>query len=148
MSGGGKSTALAELSRRGCATVDSDRGGWIEVVHGEPLWREDRITELLDRARPRSLFVGGTVANQALFYDRFDAVVLLTAPLDTLLDRVAVRSGNDFGKAPHERAAIVRDHAMIEPLLRTAATHVIDTAGGIDDVVDQLLAVAGGASRG
>jgi dephospho-CoA kinase len=39
MSGVGKSTALAELTQRGFATVDKDEGPWFHVVDGEPLWR-------------------------------------------------------------------------------------------------------------
>jgi hypothetical protein len=42
MSGTGKSSALAELARRGHRVVDTDYGGWIEG-EAEPLWREDRI---------------------------------------------------------------------------------------------------------
>lgn len=62
MSGVGKSTALAELARRGFDTVDTDYGHWIHVVDGEPLWREPLIDELLCRPRIRPLFVQGTVA--------------------------------------------------------------------------------------
>jgi predicted ATPase len=36
MSGASKSVALAELARRGYATVDTHEGSWIEVVDGEP----------------------------------------------------------------------------------------------------------------
>jgi hypothetical protein len=38
------------------------------------------------------LFIAGCVGNQAAVYDRFDAVVLLSAPLDVILDRVADRT--------------------------------------------------------
>jgi predicted ATPase len=38
MSGTGKSSALAELARRGHRVVDTDYGGWIEG-EAEPLWR-------------------------------------------------------------------------------------------------------------
>ena len=61
MSGVGKSTALAELSRRGYATVDSDCGPWIEVVAGEPLWRESLIEALLEQPRERPLFIQGVL---------------------------------------------------------------------------------------
>jgi dephospho-CoA kinase len=40
MSGVGKSTAMAELARRGFDTVDTDCGEWINVVDGEPLRQE------------------------------------------------------------------------------------------------------------
>ena len=83
MSATGKSTALAELARRGHRVVDTDDDGWIEDVpqHDgagcEPLWREDRIDALLAGHADGALFVSGCVANQGRFYPRFDAVVLL-----------------------------------------------------------------------
>ncbi len=80
MSGVGKSTALAELARRGFETVDTDDGDWIEVVDGERLWVEPRIVALLAGRRDGALFVQGTVANQGRFSGQFDAIVLLSAP--------------------------------------------------------------------
>ena len=108
MSGTGKSSALAELGQRGFRVVDTDHPGWREyreyvdssdeVRRGEWLWVEERITGLLDSDVGRSLFIAGGVRNQAKFYDRFDAVVLLSAPADVILDRVARRTTNYYGK--------------------------------------------------
>lgn len=145
MSGVGKSTALAELARRGYATVDTDDGPWIELIEGEPLWREPLIEGLLNRPRERPLFVQGTVANQGRFYDRFDAIVLLTAPTDVVLDRIARRTNNPFGKTAEERSRILADIAEVEPLLRRSATHEIDTARPLSEVVDVLAGIADGA---
>ncbi|GAY15353.1 AAA family ATPase [Mycobacterium sp. shizuoka-1] len=142
MSGVGKSTALDALARRGYPTVDTDDGNWIHLVDGEPLWREPMIDELLNRPRTAPLFVQGTVANQGRFYHRFDAIVLLTAPAEIMLDRLERRTNNAFGKHPDERARILSDLAGIEPLLRQAATHVIDTARPLPDVVDLLVDIA------
>ncbi|MGK2880172.1 MAG: hypothetical protein ACSLE6_05055 [Mycobacterium sp.] len=94
MSGVGKSTALAELARRGFTTVDTDYGPWSHVDDGEPLWREPMIHSLLDRPRSTPLFIQGTVANQGRFYRRFDAIVLLTAPIEVIFDRLDTRTNN------------------------------------------------------
>lgn len=145
MSGVGKSTALAELARRGYATVDTDDGHWIEVVDGEPLWREPLIDELLKQRRDAPLFVQGTVANQWRFYDRFDAIVLLTAPTNVIVDRVRRRPHNPFGKTAEERARILADIAETEPLLRQSASHEIDTVRPLSEVVDILADIADGA---
>ncbi|WP_285030316.1 AAA family ATPase [Mycolicibacterium sp. lyk4-40-TYG-92] len=142
MSGVGKSTALAGLAQRGYATVDTDDGPWIDVIDGEPLWRESLIAELLAQHRDGPLFVQGTVANQWRFYDRFDAVVLLTAPTDVVLNRVQRRTNNPFGKTAAERARILADIAEIEPLLRRSATHEIDTTRPLPDVIDALATIA------
>jgi hypothetical protein len=152
MSGTGKSSALAELGRRGYRVVDTDDPGWREyredaeasdpLRRGEWLWVEDRITELLDADDDPPLFVQGCVRNQSTFYDRFDAVVLLSAPADVLLDRIARRTTNDYGKTPVERAMILDDLARVEPLLREGCTHELDAGRPLDEVVDDLVAIA------
>src|SRR5215211_5795759 len=119
MSGTGKSTALAELGRRGHRILDTDDPGWIvrvEASHGtEPMWDLDRVAALLDGHRAGWLFVSACVANQGALYERFDAVVLLSAPLDVILDRVRHRA-NPFGLRPGDRETIARDLAAFEPL--------------------------------
>ena len=158
MPGGGKSSALAELSRRGYRVVDTDDPGWceyrpyaapIDVLHrGEFHWVEERMTALLDSADARALFVAGRVSNQSTFYDRFDAVVLLSAPTDVLLDRVASRTANSYGKSELERAEILADLAEIEPVLRASCTHEVDASRPLDSVIADLIAIAARPARG
>jgi dephospho-CoA kinase len=142
MSGAGKSTALAELARRGFATIDTDCGPWIHVIDGEPLWREPLIHALLNQPRETPLFVQGTVANQGRFYDRFDAIVLLSAPTEVIFDRLDRRTNNPFGKTQSECERIANDIAEIEPLLRQAATHEINTTRPLTEVVEELVKIA------
>jgi dephospho-CoA kinase len=142
MSGTGKSAALRELERRGHQVVDTDYGDWIDASRPEPLWREDRIAALLDEHAEGTLFVAGCVANQGRFYPRFDAVVVLSAPLEVILERVAARESNDFGKSDEERARIVRDVETVEPLLRAGATAEIDTQVPLSEVVSDLERIA------
>jgi dephospho-CoA kinase len=148
MSGTGKSSALAELARRGHRVVDTDYGGWTEDgpsadgQGSERLWREDRIDRLLAEHENGVLFVSGCVANQGRFYPRFDAVVLLSAPVEVILERIAGRDTNDFGKTDAERELILRDLATVEPLLRAGATVEIDTRLALDVVADQLERIA------
>jgi len=142
MSGTGKSTVLAELARRGHDVVDTDEGAWCEEVGGERLWRAAPMEALLAEHAGATLVVSGTVPNQGRFYDRFDAVVLLSAPLEVLLERVRTRETNDFGKRDAERARIVSDHAAVEPLLRAGATAEIDTRRPLHEVADELEGIA------
>jgi hypothetical protein len=152
LSGTGKSSALGELGRRGYRVADTDDPGWREyrayvepsdeLHRGEWLWVEDRMTELLDSDDGRPLFVAGCVRNQSKFYDRFDAVVLLSAPADVILDRVARRTTNNYGKTPLERAMIVVDLTEVEPLLREGCTHELDASRALDEVVADLIAIA------
>ena len=125
----------------GRRVVDTDYGDWI-VSGPEPLWREDRIAALLDEDEDGTLFLSGCVANQGRFYERFDAVVLLSAPADVILERVATRETNDFGKSGDDRERILSDLETVEPLLRRGATSEIDTRAPLDDVVDALERIA------
>ena len=104
MSGVGKSTLLAGLAQRGHTVVDTDFDGW--VLEDGP-WDEPRMHDLLTHVG--SVVVSGTVENQVQFYGYFDHVVLLSAPLQTLLDRVTERSSNPYGtsKAPARRRSTV-----------------------------------------
>lgn len=140
MSGTGKSSALVALGRLGFQVVDTDEPGWTEWSDDERgyVWREDRITELLAREGGRSLYVSGTVSNQGRFYPRFDAVVLLSAPAEVLLTRIANRTNNSYGKSPDQRELILRDLAEAEPLLRTTCTHEIDATQSLESIVGQL----------
>lgn len=150
MSGTGKTTILEELARRGHRTVETDDPGWIvetwlpEIRAMERLWIPERIEALLDGHADGHVFIQGTVRNQRAFYPRFDAVVLLSAPLETMLERIESRTNNPFGKNEEERYRIVEDRATIEPLLRASATHEIDTSIPVDEVADRLEAIASG----
>ena len=143
MSGTGKSTALDELGRRGFRVVDTDGPGWSEWVPAtsEWLWREDRIAELLASEEDGVLYVSGCMSNQGKFYDRFDAVVLLSAPLEVILERVANRTTNDYGKGPGELDLIRFHLETVEPLLRATSTHELDASKPLDDVVDELVTI-------
>jgi shikimate kinase len=141
MSGTGKSSALAELERLGFRVVDTDDPGWTEWSDLEEgyVWREDRIQTLLQSEGGPSLYVSGTVSNQGRFYDRFDAVVLLSAPAELLLSRLDNRTTNPYGKTPEQRELILHHLAEVEPLLRRTCTHEIDAAQPLAEVVKQLV---------
>jgi shikimate kinase len=62
------------------------------------------------------------VSNRGRFYDRFEHVVLLSAPIHVLLDRVRDRTNNPYGKTPEQQAAIEQYLVTVEPLLRAGAT--------------------------
>jgi adenylate kinase family enzyme len=153
MSGTGKSTVLAELAKRGYRVVDTGYDGWSEDVPladgfgSEPLWREDRMSALLADDAAGPLIVSGCVSNQGKFYDRFDAVVLLSVPVDVLLERITSRVGNPFGKDPVERERILRDLETVEPRLRVTSTAEIDATRPLPEVVDAVEALALGAAH-
>lgn len=140
MSGAGKSTLLAELARRGHETIDTDYGGW---EHPFGYWDETRMSALLENER--DVVVSGTVENQGRFYDRFELVVLLSAPVEVLIARVSTRTNNPYGRTAKQRAEIRRYVVEVEPLLRTGAHIELDgrrPIAELADTVEQLMANA------
>ena len=154
MSGTGKSTALRALAARGHRTVDTDTDEWrrwsaLPDGSRDWIWREEAMTALLDGHDDGHLFVAGCKSNQGVFYPRFDEVVLLSAPADVILARVAARTTNPYGKSPQERADILANLAAVEPLLRATATAEIDATAPVEAVVEQVekIAASGAARR-
>ena len=142
MSGTGKSSLLDELAARGHQAVDTDYGDYFRTVDGESLWREDRISALLDGATdelPGVLFIQGTTRNQVRFYPRFDHIVLLSAPPEILAERLAARAGNPYGKDPAELAETLTYQQTVEPLLRASATLEVVTTIPVARVADIVL---------
>jgi len=145
MSGVGKSTLIRELSARGYKAIDTDTDEWSEWVidAGELdwVWREDRIHRLLSTADAEVLFVSGCKSNQGKFYARFDHVVLLSAPSPVLVERLATRTTNLYGKHPDEIAQVLEYVRTVEPLLRRTASLEIDTSASLEQVIETILSL-------
>jgi shikimate kinase len=154
MSGTGKSTLVDELSARGYKAIDADSDEWSQWVPAgsgsEPgdspvrenedwVWREDGIADLLATEDTDILFLSGCAANMGLFVPWFDHIILLSAPADTIVERLATRTNNAYGKRPDEVARVLALQQTIEPLLRDIATHEIDTRPPVDQVVATVL---------
>jgi dephospho-CoA kinase len=139
MSGTGKSSVVRELVARGYKAVDTD-DGWTEPQpDGRQMWREDAIQALLTTEDADVLFVAGCEENQAKFHAQFDHIVLLSAPLETLVERLATRSNNSYGKAPEELGRFLDDVETVEPLLRRVASHEVRTTVPVNEVVTTVL---------
>jgi len=158
MSGTGKSTVIRELARRGYKAIDADSGcwsHWVDLRTGFPapppargeygwdeldwMWREDRIRCLLSIEGPGLLFLAGTSANQGKFYPRFDQVILLSAPAEVLVERLATRRDNRYGTTPRTLARVLEHLETVEPRMRQTADHEIDTRAPLEEVVARVL---------
>ncbi|PNY80425.1 AAA family ATPase [Deinococcus koreensis] len=146
MSGTGKTSVLGELQARGFETVETDVDDWCVwgALPGSAdegwLWREGRMRELLARPRTRPLFISGCVANQGQFYPLFDHVVLLSAPVDVILERVRARTHNPYGKTPEQQAELLNHLRDVEPLLRAGADLELDSSRlGVGELADALI---------
>ncbi len=143
MSGTGKSSVLRVLAERGHAVVDTDTDEWSEWVGDGWNWREGAIAALLNGHEHGHLFLAGCHTNQGRFYDRLDAVVLLSAPAEILLERIDARTDNPYGKSLVERELVLRHLAEVEPLLRATATAELDATAPLDVLADRLEQIAG-----
>lgn len=65
--------------------------------------------------------------------------MLLSAPPETLVERLASRTNNPVGKAPEEFARFIEDVETVEPLLRRVASHEIRTTLPLNEVVTAIL---------
>jgi hypothetical protein len=138
MSGTGKSTVATELRRRGYAAFDADDDGFSTPgAGGAWAWRAAAVAELLDDAGENLVFFTGCSDEQARF--RWDLQVVLSVPEAVLLDRLATRSSNSYGKGAGELDRVLADRRAIEPLLIAAADLVIDTRQPVPAVVATIL---------
>jgi hypothetical protein len=145
MSGAGKSALVAELRRRGHTAYDADDDGFSEPRgEGRWGWRADRVAALLAGHADGLLFFAGASEEQADL--PFDYRVLLTAPRTVLVDRLATRTSNAYGRGAVERAQVLDDLDAVEPLMRRSADLVLTTTEPVAQVADRLLAALGQAS--
>lgn len=153
MSGSGKSTLIDELGNRGYRAVDLDAPEWSEwvKVEGNPTganpghdwrWREDRVQRLLATEKSEILFVSGCAENMVNFYSQFDEIVLLSAPVSIIVERLTSRTNNPYGQRPEELDRVLEHMRTIEPKLRRRAGHEIDTSAPLDEVLEKVLTLA------
>ena len=140
---------MDELRCRGFAAIDTDYDDWCELLisngSSEYVWRGDRMRDLLTRRLTSPLFVSGCRLNQNKFYPYFDYRILLSAPLYLMLERVASRPTNPYGKSESERAEICRNYEEVQPLLRKSADFEIDSAAmSVHEIADFLTKLASG----
>ncbi len=73
-------------------------------------------------------------------------MVLLSAPLDSLIERVSGRTNNPYGKTPEQRAEIAGYLQTVEPLIRRGATLQLDGRRPISELADAIERLVTGPS--
>jgi len=81
--------------------------------------------------------------NQAKFHSQFDHIILLSAPMEVLTQRLAARTNNPFGKSALEFRRFQADVQEVEPLLRGIADREIDATLPLSQVVRAILDAVG-----
>jgi broad-specificity NMP kinase len=142
MSGTGKSALMSEFASRGYFAVDVDDptlGLSYPRAGGEAAWNVHAIRTLLSHTTASPVFLAGCSDEQVELYGEFDYIVLLSAPPETLRERLALRVGNNYGKSPEQLAAVLRYDETVEPLLRRRADLEIVTTIEVKCVADVIL---------
>lgn len=89
-----------------------------------------------DRSHRFTFFCGGS-RNFHQFLDVFDGVSVLTMDADTLAERLAARSGDEFGALPEERDPVLRLHLSGEDT--PSGGLALDATAPLDWVVGEIL---------
>lgn len=162
ISGAGKSTVCAALRRLGHEAHDTDQEGnsvWVNRRTGrvtmiasarersQPGWLDEqewrvvpaKIEALALRARDRVVFLCGSTANEHDVWHLFSRVVYLAIDTATLVDRLASRTSNDFGKSDTELAAILGWHEYSDAEFARLGATVVDATKDLAEVVDAVV---------
>jgi len=140
MSGTGKSTLLKALQKNENIVVDMDYDDWnvYNAEIGERTIDVQRVLRLFEDNQNKDIFLTGCAVNQGSLYPYLTAVIVLTAPLDVMRQRIQSRAEHDFGKSLAEWEQIVNDKAEIEPLLVNGGHYVCDTNKDFSLVVREI----------
>lgn len=154
MSGTGKSAVVGELAARGHRAVDLDTPEWSEWIDVDPsdtftprkgkdwVWQENQVRALLAGHNQGTLFVSGCAENMERLFPLIDKIILLSAPVATIMKRLEARSSDGYGNTEEDRQKVRELIALIEPLLRKSADHEIDTTRPVHATVDEILRIS------
>lgn len=167
--GAGKSTVCAALKAAGEHAVDADWEGfnfWVDRTSGEVIedppypvpagwldryaWRIKRtcVRSLVDSAAGGTVFLCGSVENEDEVWDLFDAVVCLVINDETLVQRIASRTTNTFGRHPEELRAAIRWNRTVEATYRGFGATIVDAMRPLEQVVQEVRTIASAAAGG
>ena len=140
MSGVGKSTLLSCMQSDQVFCLDLDNSEWMQQnpLTGERMIRTDALLHYLASRPEPVILLAGCESNQRELYPDLDAVVLMTAPLDVMKERVRNRSENPYGKSEEEWEQIVRNKEEVEPLIARNCTHILDTDCSLAEAIEKM----------
>jgi adenylate kinase family enzyme len=161
----GKSTLRAALAERGYETHDVDEDGimsWYNRATGAVVdypkdsrqrpatWHADhvvvmseaRVRQLAERAKDKLIFLCGTAPNDLDFAAMYDQVLCLEIGQETMTARIASRTNNQFGKAPDQLPAVVRNRQGLIDFHRRHGAVMVDAEQPLDDVIREVLRLA------
>jgi hypothetical protein len=159
LSGTGKSAVCDAMAEAGLQAFDIDLGlaCWQDRATGRVVeldrpsdgataafladhdWVTPRPRVEALRALPGRVWLCGGCGNDDELWDLFDEVVCLVADEATLRHRLATRTGNDFGKAPDELAAVLGWLDTHAALYQGRGARLVDATRPLPDVVADVI---------
>lgn len=160
--GVGKSAVCDVLNSRGFEAYDADTGGFrywqrrdtgeIVASPGRPLppgWHLDHempmdraAVEALAERASGTVFLCGTVGNEAEVWHLFSRVICLVVDQETLRYRLANRP-HGFGKEPELAAQVLVWNLTSEERYRGLGATIVDSTRPLEKVADEVIAAAG-----
>jgi hypothetical protein len=156
--GAGKSTMVAELTRRGLTALDTDDiAGWVDEL-GRPakqppqatpdwlashqwVWTRAAIEHTIQTAHTDQVFFCGIARNQLDMLDLFELIFLLTLDDRTQMERLDKASNADRNNA--QRAQIIEGRAPFEQEMRDAGAVVLDGRRPVTVLATAMLRAVG-----
>ena len=150
VSGAGKTTICEELCKRGYKAVEADEvlAGFIDPATGLPTddhssenwhWDKTKFDAMVQAAGDRDLFVCGGAMNKPDFLHYFTRIFTLHIDDETLKQRLASRTSNDYGKKSEELIFQLRENQLTEQYVKERGAVLIDATQSISRVVDEII---------
>lgn len=160
-SGAGKSSVRKELQKLGYEAHDTDEDGFSSWVNNQTKlavkfppnstrpqgWLEEheytlsaeKVTELVNRASDKKIFLCGIPANDVDFFKVFDKIIFLEIDKETMLKRIKSRENNSFGQAEDSLALILKWFHAIQERYQKAGAIFIDATKPLDRVTQEVI---------
>ena len=164
IAGAGKSTVLSELKRRGYEVHDADENlsSWEHKVTRERVsasdhklstdptffeehdWYIDKagVEKLANEAADKTVFLGGSVANEDEVWECFNEVFCLFVGDETLELRIKNRIDKDFGKSDHELAHLLKLNQQVKDKYSSLGAIMINATKPVGDIADEVVRIA------
>lgn len=163
--GTGKSQICRILKEKGYEAYDTDDDGLARWQHNETHYIHPKSTvkpemrtadfiaqhswnvpkqyvqELANKAEDHPIFICGSLGNEDELHDLFKMIFALYVDDDTLTERLAKRTTNDWGKQPHELEQTLRHHHEVYDKYRKLGDPVIDASQPPENVTTSILEI-------
>jgi dephospho-CoA kinase len=158
--GSGKSAVAAELAYRGYNALDGDDvpglSRWENAATGQPIevdyrgyvdynkvawnWNAEVLNKIIaaNTQDQKPFFLCGSASNQAMFYDKFQAIFVLALEPDTHRQRLSSRD-SAYGKDLKMMAELIAKHQSLTKELAQTGAILVDANQSLGNVVDEIL---------